>query len=47
LLVGQSISIGVGLLVERHATPYTGLRDLHRLLFRDVLGGLALCRPCH
>jgi hypothetical protein len=25
LLVGQSISIGVGLLVERHATPYTGL----------------------
>jgi hypothetical protein len=37
LLVGQSISIGVGLLVERHATPYTGL----------VLGVLALCRPCH
>jgi hypothetical protein len=25
LLVGQSISIGVGLLVERQATPYTGL----------------------
>jgi hypothetical protein len=25
LLVGQSISVGVGLLVERHATPYTGL----------------------
>jgi hypothetical protein len=24
-VVGQSISIGVGLLVERHATPYTGL----------------------
>jgi len=23
--VGQSISVGVGLLVERHATPYTGL----------------------
>jgi hypothetical protein len=22
-------------------------RDLHRLLFRDVLDGLALCRPCH
>jgi hypothetical protein len=25
LLVGQSISVGIGLLVERHATPYTGL----------------------
>jgi membrane protein implicated in regulation of membrane protease activity len=25
VLVGQSISIGVGLLVERHMTPYTGL----------------------
>ena len=25
LIVGQSISVGVGLLVERHATPYTGL----------------------
>jgi hypothetical protein len=25
LLVGQSISIGIGLLVERHSTPYTGL----------------------
>ena len=25
VLVGQSISIGVGLLVERHVTPYTGL----------------------
>jgi hypothetical protein len=25
VLVGQSISIGVGLLVERHTTPYTGL----------------------
>jgi len=25
LLIGQSISVGVGLLVERHATPYTGL----------------------
>jgi hypothetical protein len=25
LLIGQSISIGVGLLVERHASPYTGL----------------------
>jgi hypothetical protein len=25
LVVGQSISIGLGLLVERHTTPYTGL----------------------
>jgi hypothetical protein len=25
LVVGQAISIGIGLLVERHATPYTGL----------------------
>jgi FlaA1/EpsC-like NDP-sugar epimerase len=25
VLVGQSISIGIGLLVERHSTPYTGL----------------------
>jgi hypothetical protein len=25
LLFGQSLSIGVGLLVERHSTPYTGL----------------------
>ena len=25
LLVGQSISIGIGLLVEHHTTPYTGL----------------------
>jgi hypothetical protein len=25
LLIGQSLSIGLGLLVERHTTPYTGL----------------------
>ena len=25
LVVGQAISVGVGLLVERHTTPYTGL----------------------
>jgi hypothetical protein len=25
LLIGQSISISLGLLVERHTTPYTGL----------------------
>jgi hypothetical protein len=25
LLVGQSLSIGIGLLVERHATPYADL----------------------
>jgi hypothetical protein len=25
VLIGQSISIGVGLLVERHVTPYPGL----------------------
>jgi hypothetical protein len=25
LLIGQSLSIGLGLLVERQATPYTGL----------------------
>jgi hypothetical protein len=25
LLLGQSLSIGVGLLVERYSTPYTGL----------------------
>ena len=24
-IVGQSISVGIGLLVERHTTPYTGL----------------------
>jgi len=25
LVIGQSLSIGLGLLVERHTTPYTGL----------------------
>jgi hypothetical protein len=25
LLIGQSLSIGLGLLVERYTTPYTGL----------------------
>jgi hypothetical protein len=25
LLIGQSLSIGVGLLVERYSTPYAGL----------------------
>ncbi len=25
LLIGQSLSIGLGLLVERYSTPYTGL----------------------
>jgi hypothetical protein len=25
LLVGQSLSIGLGLVVERYTTPYTGL----------------------
>jgi hypothetical protein len=25
LLIGQSLSIGVGLMVERYTTPYTGL----------------------
>jgi hypothetical protein len=25
LLIGQSISVSLGLLVERHTTPYTGL----------------------
>ena len=25
LLIGQSLSIGLGLLVERHVSPYTGL----------------------
>jgi hypothetical protein len=25
LLIGQSLSIGVGLLVERYSTPHTGL----------------------
>ncbi|HEY6603318.1 MAG TPA: hypothetical protein VI010_11800 [Xanthobacteraceae bacterium] len=25
LLIGQSLTIGVGLLVERYSTPYTGL----------------------
>jgi hypothetical protein len=25
LLIGQSLSIGVGLVVERYTTPYTGL----------------------
>jgi hypothetical protein len=25
LVAGQAISIGLGLLVERHTTPYTGL----------------------
>jgi hypothetical protein len=25
LVIGQSISIGLGLLVERYSTPYTGL----------------------
>ena len=25
LVVGQSLSIGLGLLVEHHTTPYTGL----------------------
>jgi hypothetical protein len=25
LLVGQSLSLGLGLLVERYSTPYTGM----------------------
>ena len=25
LIVGQAMSVGLGLLVERHTTPYTGL----------------------
>jgi len=25
LLIGQALAIGMGLLVERHTTPYTGL----------------------
>lgn len=25
LVIGQSLSIGIGLLVERHISPYTGL----------------------
>ena len=25
VLIGQSLSIGLGLLVERYSTPYTGL----------------------
>jgi hypothetical protein len=25
LLIGQSLSVGVGLVVERYTTPYTGL----------------------
>jgi hypothetical protein len=25
LIIGQSLSIGLGLLVERYSTPYTGL----------------------
>jgi hypothetical protein len=25
LVIGQSLSIGLGLLVERYSTPYTGL----------------------
>jgi hypothetical protein len=25
LVIGQSLSIGMGLLVERYSTPYTGL----------------------
>jgi hypothetical protein len=33
LLVGQSISIGAGLLVERYATPYTGLVTFIALYF--------------
>jgi hypothetical protein len=33
LLVSQSISIGVGLLVERHSTPYTGLVTFIALYF--------------
>jgi hypothetical protein len=47
LLVGQSISVGIGLLVEPPCDTVYRARDLHRLLFRDVLDGLALCRPCH
>lgn len=33
LMVSQSISIGVGLLVERHFTPYTGLVTFIALYF--------------
>jgi hypothetical protein len=33
LVVSQSISIGVGLLVERHFTPYTGLVTFIALYF--------------
>jgi hypothetical protein len=47
LVVGQAISIGIGLLVERHATPYAGLMAFIALLLRDVLVGLALRRSGH
>ena len=33
LLIGQALSIGMGLLVERHTTPYTGLITFIALYF--------------
>jgi hypothetical protein len=47
VVIGQAISIGIGLMVERYTTPYNGSHGLHRLLFHDVLAGLAFRRSRH
>jgi hypothetical protein len=44
VIVGQSISLGLGLMVERYSTPYTGL---HGELVCHVLDRLARCGPHH
>ena len=45
LVVSQSISIGVGLLVERNTTPYTGLVTFIALYFAMFWVSLAVCDP--
>src|SRR6266567_3135147 len=47
LLIGQSLSIGVGLLVERYSTPYTGLVTFIVCYFAMFWGGLAPRSPHH
>lgn len=47
VVIGQSLSIGLGLLVERYSTPYTGMVTFIGSYFVMFLAGLALCGPHH
>jgi len=47
VVVGQSISVGLGLMVERYSTPYTGLLTFMASWFAVFWIGLAPCGPHH